>query len=284
MSAEHSNVLIVGNGERADAVAVAARAVAWLRAHGHHVCAEAGDISSLSLTGVDTLADQVLRLVISIGGDGTMLRAVGLLDGTSVPVLGVNVGQLGYLAEVEPTHLEASLEKFFSGVAQIEERLVLDVTAHTTAGVRTWRALNEASLEKLRAGQTVRLRLSIDSAVFTTYQADGVIVATPTGSTAYAMSARGPVVSPSHQAILITPLAPHMLFDRSLVLRSDEVVEVEVVGNRAVGLTVDGQEVATLQSGERVSCSTSSRPALFVRVQPRRFHQTLKSKFGLADR
>ena len=214
----------------------------------------------------------------------TMLRAVGILDGASVPVLGVNVGQLGYLAEVEPAHLEESLETFFGGAAHIEERLVLDVTAHTADGVRTWRSLNEASLEKLRAGQTVRLRLSIDSAVFTTYQADGVIVATPTGSTAYAMSARGPVVSPSHQAILITPLAPHMLFDRSLVLRSDEVVDVEVVGNRAVGLTVDGQEVATLQSGDRVSCATSSRPALFVRVQPRRFHQTLKSKFGLADR
>ena len=284
MNAGPSTVLIAGHGERADAVAVAARAVAWLTAHGHRVCADDADIASLGLEGAQTYSDQPLDLAISIGGDGTMLRAVGLIAGSAVPVLGVNVGQLGYLAEVEPAHLESSLETFFAGAATIEERLVLEVTAHTSSGSHTWRALNEASLEKLRAGQTVRLRLSIDSASFTTYQADGIIVATPTGSTAYAMSARGPVISPSHQAILITPLAPHMLFDRSLVLRSDEIVDVEVVGNRAVGLTVDGQEVATLHAGDRVSCAASSRPALFVRLQPNRFHQTLKSKFGLADR
>lgn len=287
MSATSSSVLIVGHGERADAVAVAGRAVDWLAAHGYGVCADHSDMLSLGLTGssgVDVFSGQQLALVVSIGGDGTMLRAVGLVDGAPVPVLGVNVGQLGYLAEVEPSLLESSLEAFFAGTVAIEQRLVLEVTASTSQGERTWRALNEASLEKVRAGQTVRLRLSIDSAPFTTYQADGMIVATPTGSTAYAMSARGPVISPSHQAILVTPLAPHMLFDRSLVLRGDEVVEVEVVGSREVELTVDGQEVATLVSGDRVTCSSSPRPALFVRVQPRRFHQTLKAKFGLADR
>ncbi|MFN5605335.1 MAG: NAD(+)/NADH kinase, partial [Actinomycetes bacterium] len=117
-----------------------------------------------------------------------------------------------------------------------------------------------------------------------TYQADGILVATPTGSTAYSMSARGPVISPGHEAILITPLAPHMLFDRSLVLRSDEAVEVEVVGQRPVGLTVDGQEAVVLQPGDTVSCSASDHPALFVRLESRRFHQTLKAKFGLSDR
>lgn len=278
------NVLIVGHGERADAAVVAARAVDWLVTRGHQVFAEASDIESLRLHTVSVHGDETVGLVLSIGGDGTVLRAVGLIDGAAVPVMGVNVGQLGYLAEVEPAQLEASLDGFLSGATRIEERLVLEVSAHTAQGSHTWRALNEASLEKLRAGQTVRLRLSIDGASFTTYQADGVIVATPTGSTAYAMSARGPVISPSHRAILVTPLAPHMLFDRSLVLRSDETVDVEVVGNRAVGLTVDGQEVATLSAGDRVTCATSLRPALFVRVQPRRFHQTLKSKFGLADR
>ena len=278
------NVLIVGHGERADAAVVAARAVDWLVTRGHQVFAEAGDIDSLCLHGVAVHGENTPDLALSIGGDGTMLRAVGLIDGAPVPVLGVNVGQLGYLAEVEPAQLEAALDLYLSGAARIEERLVLEVSAHTPQGIKTWRALNEASLEKMRAGQTVRLRLSIDGATFTTYQADGVIVATPTGSTAYAMSARGPVISPSHRAILVTPLAPHMLFDRSLVLRSDETVDVEVVGNRAVGLTVDGQEVATLNAGDRVTCAASSRPALFVRVQPSRFHQTLKSKFGLADR
>jgi hypothetical protein len=139
-------------------------------------------------------------------------------------------------------------------------------------------------ISNLKAGQTVRLRLHIDGVPFTTYQADGILVATPTGSTAYSMSARGPVISPGHQAILITPLAPHMLFDRSLVLRPDEAVDVEVVGQRPVGLTVDGQEAVVLQPGDTVSCSASDRPALFVRLESRRFHQTLKAKFGLSDR
>lgn len=278
------NVLIVGHGERVDAAEVARRAVDWLRARSHGVVASRADIESLGLVGVDEDTDGELGLVLSIGGDGTMLRAVGLLDGRAVPVMGVNVGQLGYLAEVEPANLESSLDRFVAGATTVEERLVLDVTAHTADGVRSWRALNEASLEKLKAGQTVRLRLSIDGSSFTTYQADGIIVATPTGSTAYAMSARGPVISPGHRAILVTPLAPHMLFDRSLVLRPDETIDVEVVGGRAVGLTVDGLEVATLRAGDRVTCATSTRPALFVRVQPRRFHQTLKAKFGLTDR
>jgi len=282
------NVLIVGNSERPDAADVAARAARWLIAHGHHPVAVAADAAVLRSNAIE-IVESVgsageLGLVVSVGGDGTMLRAVALLDGAPVPVLGVNVGLLGYLAEVEPSNLETALTRFFAHNVDIEQRLVLDVVAHTSSGTRHWRSLNEASLEKQHAGQTVRLRLHIDGAPFTTYQADGILVATPTGSTAYSMSARGPVISPGHQAILITPLAPHMLFDRSLVLRPDEAVEVEVVGQRPVGLTVDGQEAVVLNPGDRVSCSSSDRPALFVRLESRRFHQTLKAKFGLSDR
>jgi NAD+ kinase len=146
------------------------------------------------------------------------------------------------------------------------------------------RALNEASFEKTKSGQTVRLAVSIDGVPFTTFQADGLLVATPTGSTAYALSARGPIVSPTHQAILLTPLAPHMLFDRSLVLDSSESVVVEVVGDRDVVMAVDGQEVCSLAVGDLVSCASSNAPAVFVRLEPNRFHQVLKAKFGLADR
>jgi len=282
------NVLIVGNSERSESADVAARAVRWLVAHGHRPMAVAADAAMLHPDNIETV-DSVgevddLGLVVSIGGDGTMLRAVTLLDGVPAPVLGVNVGLLGYLAEVEPSNLETALTRFFAHNVEIERRLVLDVVARTASGSRQWRSLNEASLEKQHAGQTVRLRLHIDGVPFTTYQADGILVATPTGSTAYSMSARGPVISPGHEAILITPLAPHMLFDRSLVLRADEAVEVEVVGQRPVGLTVDGQEALSLQPGDTVSCSASDRPALFVRLESRRFHQTLKAKFGLSDR
>ena len=153
-------------------------------------------------------------LVVCLGGDGTMLRAVGLLDGAPVPLLGVNVGVLGYLTEIEPPGLTDALERFVAGPQAgewwLDERMMLGVTVE---GVGSWRALNEAVVEKQESGHTVRLLARIAGAPFTSYAADGLIVATPTGSTAYSLSARGPVVSPKHRAMLLTPVSPHMLFD-----------------------------------------------------------------------
>ena len=286
-SSPSTRVLIVGHSERPEAAVVAAQAVTWLRSNGHHPLALAVDAQALGID-VEVCADDqtvTADLVLSIGGDGTMLRSVAILDGAAVPVLGINVGLLGYLAEVEPEHLVVSLERFFVGDYELERRLVIDVGVTKSDGSNSnWRALNEASFEKLRTGQTVRLAVSIDGARFTTFQADGLLVATPTGSTAYSLSARGPVVSPTLDVLLLTPLAPHMLFDRSLVLSPSEIIRVDVDGPRPVGLAIDGQEVASLESGDSIVCSASSRPALFVRMQPQRFHQILKTKFGLTDR
>ena len=133
-------------------------------------------------------------------------------------------------------------------------------------------------------GHTIRLAVSIDGEFFTTYAADGLIVATPTGSTAYSLSARGPVVSPRHRAMLLTPVSPHMLFDRTLVLDPTETVEIEVAGFRPAALAVDGQRVATLAEGDVVTCRPAAETARFVRLSSHHFHQILKSKFGLADR
>ena len=185
-------------------------------------------------------------LAVCIGGDGTMLRTVHLLHGAPVPVIGVNVGLLGYLTEVEPPALAAALERFFAGPEvgnwTIDERMMVDLTLRRHGvDVQTWTALNEGVVEKQESGHTVRLQVTIDGAPFTSYAADGLILATPTGSTAYSMSARGPVVSPRTRAVLLTPVSPHMLFDRTLVLDPSESVEVEVMGHRAVTLSVDGQ-------------------------------------------
>ncbi|MEZ5274646.1 MAG: NAD(+)/NADH kinase [Ilumatobacteraceae bacterium] len=139
-------------------------------------------------------------------------------------------------------------------------------------------------MEKQESGHTVRLLVSIDGTPFTSYAADGLILATPTGSTAYSMSARGPVVSPRLRAVLLTPVSPHMLFDRTLVLDPAESVEVEVLGHRAATLSIDGQPAATLEEGDRVTVAPSSQVARFVRFGERRFHHILKAKFGLTDR
>lgn len=286
-SANTATIVVIGRSDRPEARAAAQKAVDWLSLHGHTVLGLPQDIERLGVSGLSAEEHPFdsADLVLSIGGDGTMLRAVSLIGDRQVPVLGINVGLLGYLAEVEPSQLEDALQRFFSGDFTTEKRLVLDVRVnHKDGRLRDLRALNEASFEKITSGQTVRVAVRIDDVPFTTFQADGLLVATPTGSTAYALSARGPIVSPTHRAILVTPLAPHMLFDRSLVLDSTEVVTVEIVGDRNVVMAVDGQEVCTLEVGDSVSCRTAKNSALFVRLEPNRFHQVLKAKFGLSDR
>lgn len=224
-------------------------------------------------------------LVLSLGGDGTMLRSVRLLHGAAVPLLGVNLGSLGYLTEIEPERLDESLRRFFAGPSEgewdLDDRMMLDVAIN---GTHVGRALNEAVVEKSQSGHTVRLLARIDGEPFTYYAADGLIVATPTGSTAYSLSARGPIVSPRHRAVLLTPVSPHMLFDRSLVLDPSEVVEIEVSGHRIAEVAIDGQPSGTLDDGDVVRCSASEATANFVRFGAYRYHQILKAKFGLADR
>jgi NAD+ kinase len=224
-------------------------------------------------------------LVLSLGGDGTMLRSVRLLDGAVTPLLGVNLGSLGYLTEVEPERLGDALDGFFAGSQeggwQLDDRMMLDVAVN---GAPVGRALNEAVIEKSESGHTVRLLARIDGEPFTHYAADGLIVATPTGSTAYSLSARGPIVSPRHRAMLLTPVSPHMLFDRTLVLDPSEVIEVEVAGHRKAEVALDGQPLGAIQQGDVVRCAPSEATANFVRFGAYRYHQILKAKFGLNDR
>jgi NAD+ kinase len=283
-----SAVAIVAHHEREVAGALAATALSWLAERGHQAWVVAEDATAV---GLDELVSERpvagADLVVCLGGDGTMLRAVGLLDGAPVPLLGVNVGVLGYLTEIEPPQLTAALERFTAGPAaggwHLDERMMLAVAA-SGAGAGTWRALNEAVVQKHESGHTIRLLARIAGEPFTSYAADGLIVATPTGSTAYSLSARGPIVSPKHRAMLLTPVSPHMLFDRTLVLEPSETVEIEVAGFRTAELAVDGQIVATLCAGDVVTCRPAAETARFVRLAPHHFHQILKGKFGLADR
>ena len=288
-----TSVFIVAHRQRTEAAALARVASEWLIGHGHDAFMPMADAATLGLAGLGSnRSPSQAALALSLGGDGTMLRTVQLLDGAAVPVIGVNVGVLGYLTEIEPPSLIAALERWFAGVAgtdswRLEERMMLQVSVQRVGPdnpAERWRALNEVVLEKGSSGHTVRLHVSIDGQPFTSYAADGLIVATPTGSTAYSLSARGPVVSPQHRAMLLTPVSPHMLFDRALVLDPDEPVCVTVNGYRPVEVSVDGQRVATLAEGDTVSCIPAAETAQFVRFGPRRFHQILKAKFGLSDR
>ena len=288
-----TSVFIVAHHERSDAAVLARAAVAWLEQRGHDAWMSCGDADALAVhdLGSDRSPAEA-GLVLCLGGDGTMLRTIKSLKGAPVPVIGVNVGVLGYLTEIEPPALLTALERWFAsdestGDWHIEERMMLQISVNRVGADsedERWRALNEVVLEKGESGHTVHLLVSIDGALFTSYAADGLIVATPTGSTAYSLSARGPVVSPQHRAMLLTPVSPHMLFDRSLVLDPDEPIEIEVTGYRPVEVSVDGQRVVTLHEGDTLTCVPAAETARFVRFGPRRFHQILKAKFGLTDR
>jgi NAD+ kinase len=267
---------------------VAARAVRILEEAGIEIRVPRPDAEA---TGLDRYAwnpDKFasgLDFAVSLGGDGTMLRTVNLVAGEGVPVLGVNVGQLGYLSEIEAPQLETGIQRMLANDYRISERMVLQVMVASEGAAQGRRlALNEAVLEKVSSGHLVRLAVSINGQFFTTYAADGLIVATPTGSTAYNFSARGPIVSPQHRCLVLTPVSPHMLFDHSLVLGPDEELSFEVRGYPPVGLILDGREVGRLSAGDTVTCTQAPRPARLITFSPRDFHQVLKAKFGLADR
>jgi NAD+ kinase len=263
---------------RPEAAALARRAEAWLTDRGHEVTAALGADGTVTVDGAD--------LLVSLGGDGTLLRAVDGALAASVPVLGVNLGLLGYLTEIEPAGLEDALARFLEGRFEVEERMTLEVTVHGPDGARVAQvsALNEATVEKTVPGHTVRVAASIDDRPFVTYAADGLLMATPTGSTAYNLSARGPLLSPRLRAIVLTPVSPHMLFDRPLVLDPGQVVHLEILGPRPAVLVVDCITVCELEPGATVDSREGARPARLVTFGSRDFHAILRAKFHLADR
>ncbi|QYG92829.1 NAD(+)/NADH kinase [Iamia sp. SCSIO 61187] len=266
--------------EAADLVDVISR---WLRGRGHEV--------------VDDVAGA--ELVVSVGGDGTMLRAVDEAARHGVPVLGVNVGQLGYLTEVDPAQWQVALERWEAGGAAVVERMLLAVRVECAAGLAiapdgddapeplpdgSYLALNEVVLEKTPTGRMVRIGVVLDGEPFTTYAADGMIVGTPTGSTAYALSARGPIVDPTHRALVLAPVAPHSLFDRALVLTPTTQVRLEVEGDRPATVSIDGRSAGQIDVGDAIVATAAGQPARLVTFGDRNFHGILKAKFGLSDR
>jgi NAD+ kinase len=276
-----SRIGLVAPEGRDDARAVATELAGWLQREGHTVVLAGGDAAVAADFG------RGLDFAVSLGGDGNILRTVALVAEHDVPILGVNYGQLGYLTVVEPTDVHWAIGKVVAGVYQLESRMLLETritSSDPSVDGRRLLALNEAVLERTPVNNTVRLAVHLDDEFFTTYAADGLIVATPTGSTAYAFSVRGPIVAATHRALQLTPVSPHMLFDRTLVLEPTALVRLEVRGDRAVALSIDGRNVATLHDGDAIVCTASVHDAHLITFGPRDFHAVLKAKFGLNDR
>ena len=281
--------LVVHHG-RPDALVAARAMVERLHAAGHSVWVDSSGHDVASHPNIfDSQPMDTADLVVAIGGDGTVLRAVHMVAPSRIPILGINSGRLGYLTQAELDDRDDVLDRLLAGEVEggwsVEERMMISVTATDDSGnTTTHQVLNEVVVEKLNSGNTVDLHVDIDSRPFISFATDGLIVATPTGSTAYSLSARGPVVSPRHRAMLLTPVAPHMLFDRTIVLDPSETIDITVNGERPAALVADGTVLRTLHRSSRVSCSVAPVSARFIRLVDRPYHQVLRAKFGLRDR
>jgi NAD+ kinase len=286
-----ATVTFLVHPERADARALASDTAQWLTARDHEArilhfsgpdrVSEGG--TEVPLAEVDLTGSVV---VVSMGGDGTFLRAVRLAAPADVPVLGVNFGRLGYLPDLLPDQVRVALTKVFEGKAAIEERCALQVAiADRSIGeeMSCPLVLNEVVIEKIDFGHTVRLTTRIDGEEALTYSADGLIIATPTGSTAYNLSAGGPILAPTLRAMVLTPVAPHFSLDRSLVVTDDQVVTVSVAPDRSGVLVIDGLEIGRLHPGATVTCRVAPLPVRVVRNEPHTFGSILRFRL-LADR
>jgi NAD+ kinase len=227
-----------------------------------------------------------LDLLLTLGGDGTLLRGARLVALDAVPVLGINLGHLGFLTSAAPDELEEALEHVLRGHVWLDVRLALLVSARGPTGTElgSFLAINDAVLHKGGAARVIRLLVSASGQEVGTYSADGIILSTPTGSTAYSLSAGGPIVAPSVDCVIATPICPHTLGVRPLVLPADETVTVEVLSpTEELILTIDGQENARLTPGSRVQICRAPDPVRLVRFPGQTFFATLRRKLRWGD-
>jgi NAD+ kinase len=253
-------VAIVAHGGRYRIATIKRNLIEWLEAHGIAVGDDAPD------------------LVVSLGGDGTMLRAAQLAHGADAPLLGVNLGTMGYLTEVDAGHELDALEKIINGSYVIEERMMLrcECVGENFVG------LNEVLVERTSRHRILRLNVTIGGESLAGFNADGVIVATPTGSTAYALSAGGPIVSPRAHCLVLVPVSAHTMAARPFVLAPDEVVEIEVAREEeTASFALDGAIGGDLQPGGKVVVRRHFRPLMLIRLSGPGFIERLRSKLGL---
>ncbi|HEY5579070.1 MAG TPA: NAD(+)/NADH kinase [Acidimicrobiia bacterium] len=224
------------------------------------------------------LEREPLAAVVGVGGDGTVLEAARIGLAADAAVLGVNAGRVGFLADVEPAAMKEAIQ-VLAGGNYAEQRLM--TVATTMPDGSTEVGLNDVVMEKMASHRLVSIRLQVDDAEVVTYHADGVVVCTPTGSTAYNLSAGGPIVDRRLEALIVTPVASHSLFAKPLVFSASVEIRCTVVDDRPVGVAVDGRELGSLQPGDQVRIVRGGRPVRFIDVSGRSFDQVLRRKLGL---
>jgi len=276
---------LVVKRDRPRAVRLARRMIGWLARRRVRVLVDGeqglGGAPALSK---DELA-RIVDLIVVLGGDGTLL-AIARRTGPRVPILGINLGELGFLTEVAEDEAMPMLARVFAGRYEIDRRMTLAARLERAGSVLDrFRALNDVAITNGARARIIALAVTVDGLPFASYRADGMIVATPTGSTAYSLSVGGPIVEPALQALVLSPISPHTLSNRPVVLRPNAVVRM-VIGPREqdVLLTVDGQEGTPLAPGDVVEVRQGRMPASLVRSPNRTYYDVLRSKLGWGGR
>jgi NAD+ kinase len=293
MSSDARNILVVSHTGRSDSLEAAVQVVAQLLEAGavpvlqrderDEICEAGHAPENLAILHED-VSPADLELVIVLGGDGTILRAAEIVRGFSAPILGVNLGHVGFLAESERDDLSAAVHRVIARDYLVEERMTLSVRVKSGSDVvfETW-ALNEATVEKASRERMLEVVIEVDARPLSSFGCDGVVVSTPTGSTAYAFSAGGPVIWPSVEAITMVPLSAHALFARPIVVGPGSSLAIEVLKRTdATGvLWCDGRRTHDLEPGARVVVRRSSVPVRLARLHESPFTDRLVKKFHL---
>ncbi len=284
MTDKSRQILLVTHTGRPSATATARKLVIRLQEQGLGVVAPASEAAELGIEGVkEWSAEDTVELVLVVGGDGTILRGAELARAGRAPLLGINVGRVGFLAEAEQHDIERVAEQVVARSYSVEPRVAVEVEVEIEGDVRHrhW-ALNEISVEKAARARMIEVGIEVDGKRLSRWGCDGVVCATPTGSTAYAFSAGGPVVWPDVDALLVVPLSAHALFARPLVIAPTSVIRVDLLPMSAPAvLSADGRRGLDLPPGSQVSVRRSDQPVLLARLEQTPFTERLVAKFAL---
>jgi NAD+ kinase len=280
---------IISKPQKPEVAGILRELIAWLEARHYHYLLDPDSAAYIAapnpIERVD-LPKHKPNLVIVLGGDGTLLAAARAFARTTTPILSVNLGSLGFLTEIPLSDLYNTLETWCNNCADIEVRSMMHAE-HIRAGkvLREWDALNDVVIAKGTIARMGDFSVEIDGQAVATFRADGVIVSTPTGSTAYNLAANGPIVMPSVNAMLVTPICPHLLTIRPIVTPGESTVSVHVVGvPNEIYLTVDGQEAVQLVFGDYVHCKRSQYSVRLLRHRPNGLFSVLRSKLKWGER
>jgi NAD+ kinase len=280
---------IISKPQKPELAGILRDLIAWLEARNYHYLLDPDSAAYVSganpISRVD-LPKHKPNLVIVLGGDGTLLAAARAFARTTTPILSVNLGSLGFLTEIPLSELYTTLEAWCDNCAEIEVRSMMHAEIiRDGKTIQEWDALNDVVVAKGTIARMGDFSVEIDNQLVATFRADGIIVSTPTGSTAYNLAANGPIVMPSVNAMLVTPICPHLLTIRPIVVPGDSTISVQVVGvPNEIYLTVDGQEAVELKLNDHVHLQRSEASVRLLRHSPNGLFSVLRSKLKWGER